>query len=70
MKAGADLRRNIENGEANTGRPSYSFFDPLFFAIDAPYGQFAGVDPGIVSGASAHLETSIRHWRNWEIGLG
>jgi TonB dependent receptor len=40
----------------------------LFFAIDSPYTESAGVDPGIVSGTPAHLETSIRHWRNWEIG--
>lgn len=69
VKAGADLRRNIENSDWNFGRPSYSFFDPLFFSIDAPYGQFAGVDPGIISGAPAHLAPSIRHWRNWEIGV-
>src|SRR5262249_12270810 len=42
MKAGLDLRRNIENTDSNVGRPSYFFFDPLFFAIDAPYGEGAG----------------------------
>jgi hypothetical protein len=41
----------------------------LFFDVDATYGQFAGVDPGIISGAPAHLETSNRHWRNWEVGV-
>ena len=69
VKGGVDLRRNIENSNANLGRPSYYFFDPLFFAVDAPYGEGAGVDPGILSGKPAHLETSFRHWRNWEAGL-
>ena len=69
MKGGVDLRRNIENGNADIGRPSYYFFDPLFFAVDAPYGEGAGVDPGILSGKPAHLETSFRHWRNWEAGV-
>ncbi len=69
VKMGADFRRNIENTEANLGRPSYFFFDPLFFAIDAPYGQDAGVDPGFISHQPAHLASSIRHWRNWEFGL-
>ena len=69
VKGGVDLRRNIENSNANLGRPSYLFFDPLFFAIDAPYGEGAGVDPGILSGKPAHLETSFRHWRNRESGL-
>ena len=68
LKAGGELRRNIENSEFNVGRPSYYFFDSLFFAIDSPYGEGAGVDPGIVSGTPAHLATNIRHWRNWEIG--
>jgi hypothetical protein len=43
LKAGAELRRNIENSDWNAGRPSYYFFDPLFFAIDSPYTEFAGV---------------------------
>jgi hypothetical protein len=68
VKMGAELRRNLENSDLNAGRPSYYFFDPLFFAIDAPYGEGAGVDPGIISGTPAHLETNIRHWRNWEVG--
>lgn len=68
LKAGGELRRNLENSDFNAGRPSYYFFDSLFFAIDSPYTEGAGVDPGIVSGTPAHLETSIRHWRNWEIG--
>ena len=68
IKAGVDVRRNIENSDLNVGRPSYSFFDSLFFAIDAPYTEGAGVDPGFGNNAPAHLETSIRHWRNWEVG--
>ena len=68
LKAGVDVRRNIENSNFNVGRPSYGFFDSLFFATDAPYGEFAGVDPGFIANTPAHLETSSRHWRNWEIG--
>jgi len=68
LKAGGELRRNIENSDWNAGRPSYYFFDSLFFAIDSPYNESVGVDPGIVSGTPAHLATNIRHWRNWEIG--
>jgi hypothetical protein len=69
VKIGGEFHRNIENTDANLGRPSYYFFDPLFFAIDAPYGQGAGVDPGIINHTSAHLASSIRHWRNWDVGL-
>ena len=68
LKAGIELRRNIENSDFNAGRPEYSFFDSLFFAIDAPYLEDVGVDPGFVSGGPASLATSIRHWRNWDIG--
>lgn len=68
LKIGFDARRNIENSEFNVGRPSYYFFDPLFFAVDAPYSMSAGVDPGFISGQPAHLSTNIRHWRNWEFG--
>ena len=68
MKIGADFRRNIENSEFNVARPSYYFFDPLFFAADAPYGMVAGVDPGLISNQPAHLQSSIRHWRNKEVG--
>src|ERR1051326_435652 len=52
MKMGVDLRRNIENSEFNVARPSYYFFDPLFFTADAPYLEVAGVDPGFVSGTN------------------
>jgi outer membrane receptor protein involved in Fe transport len=68
LKIGADLRRNLENSYIGAGRPSYYFFDPLFFAIDAPYREAAGVDPGIVSGRPAHLSDNVRHFRNWEVG--
>jgi hypothetical protein len=68
IKAGVDFRRNIENSEFNVGRPSYYFFDSLFFAADAPYTEAAGVDPGIVSGSPAHLQSNVRHWRNLEMG--
>lgn len=68
LKVGADIRRNLENSNWNTDRPSYAFFDSLFFAAGAPYGEFAGVDPGIVSGRPAQLSTNIRHWRNLEFG--
>jgi len=48
MKVGVDFRRNIENSEFNVARPSYYFYDQVFFAADAPYYQAAGVDPGSV----------------------
>jgi len=68
LKAGVDVRRNIENGDFNVARPSYGFFDPLFFATDAPYFESAGVNPEFTATTPAHLETNIRHWRNWEVG--
>lgn len=68
FKTGADFRRNIENSEFNVARPSYYFFDQLFFAVDKPYGQVAGIDPGFVSNRPAELASNIRHWRNLEIG--
>src|SRR5712691_2933436 len=68
FKAGVDFRRNLENSSFEVGRPSYYFFDSLFFAADAPFEEFAGVDPGIVSGQPAQLATNIRHWRNLELG--
>jgi outer membrane receptor protein involved in Fe transport len=67
IRAGAEARRNMENSDLNA-RPSYNFYDPLFFAIDAPYSEAAGVDPGIISGTRSQLATNIRHWRNWELG--
>ncbi|MGE5206670.1 MAG: carboxypeptidase regulatory-like domain-containing protein, partial [Chlamydiota bacterium] len=68
IKIGADIRRNIENSEFNVARPSYYFFDPLFFAVDSPYSEAAGVDPGILTNHPAALNTNIRHWRNIEFG--
>ena len=68
LKAGVDFRRNLENSEFNVARPSYYFFDPLFFAADTPYTQSAGVDPGILSNTPAHLASNFRHWRNLEMG--
>src|ERR1019366_3603033 len=69
LKVGGELRRNLENSEMDAGLPSYSFFDPLFFAIDAPYSENVGVDPGFATGKQAQLATSIRHWRNWDVGV-
>jgi hypothetical protein len=68
IKIGGELRRNIENSEFNVARPSYYFYDPFFFAVDAPYGMAAGVDPGFVSKSLAQLATNKRHWRNVEFG--
>jgi outer membrane receptor for ferrienterochelin and colicin len=76
MKAGVDFRRNIENSEFNVARPSYYFYDQVFFAADAPYYQVAGVDPGICAPPcgsynqtpSASLLSNVRHWRNLEMG--
>jgi hypothetical protein len=68
FKIGGEVRRNIENSEFNVARPSYYFYDPFYFAVDAPYGMAAGVDPGFVAKAPAQLATNIRHWRNIEFG--
>jgi carboxypeptidase family protein/TonB-dependent receptor-like protein len=68
IKAGVDIKRNLENSVFNVARPSYYFFDPLFFAADAPYVQVSGVDPGFVSGSPAQLASNFRHWRNTEYG--
>ncbi len=68
IKIGGEIRRNIENSEFNVARPSYYFYDPFFFAVDAPYGMAAGVDPGFVSKQLAQLATNKRHWRNIEFG--
>ena len=68
MKIGMDFKRNIENSEFNVARPSYEFFDSIWFAADAPYFEVAGVDPGFVSGNPAQLASNVRHWRNLEFG--
>jgi outer membrane receptor protein involved in Fe transport len=78
MKIGADFRRNIENSEFNVARPSYYFYDQVYFAADAPYLQINGVDPGICKAPcpassynpnpQAQLSSNFRHWRNLEFG--
>jgi outer membrane receptor for ferrienterochelin and colicin len=78
MKVGADFRRNIENSEFNIARPSYYFYDQVFFAADSPYQQLNGVDPGICKAPcppssynpnpQAQLSDNFRHWRNLEFG--
>jgi hypothetical protein len=68
FKAGADFRRNLENSEFNVARPSYYFFDQLFFAVDAPYAEVGGVDPGFVGNRPPELASNQRNWRNLEIG--
>ena len=69
FKIGGDIRRNIENSEFNVARPSYEFFDSVFFAVDQPAEQVAGVNPGIISSIPAALGSNFRHWRNLEYGL-
>ena len=69
LKFGVEYRDNRENSEFNVARPSLYFFDPLFFAADAPYEQVAGVDPGIISGQPAQLATNNRAWFNFEVGV-
>jgi Carboxypeptidase regulatory-like domain/TonB dependent receptor len=78
MKMGVDFRRNIENSEFNIARPSYYFYDQVYFAADAPYLQVNGVDPGICKAPcpassynpnpQAQLSDNFRHWRNLEFG--
>jgi outer membrane receptor for ferrienterochelin and colicin len=78
LKVGVDFKRNIENSEFNIARPSYYFYDQVYFAADAPYEQVAGVDPGICKApcpASSYnpnpqgqLSDNFRHWRNLEFG--
>jgi outer membrane receptor protein involved in Fe transport len=68
LEAGVEIERNIENSNFNAGRPGYEFFDSLFFAIDTPYLEDVGVDPGFATGSPAQLATSIRHWRNANFG--
>ncbi len=68
IKIGVDIKRNIENSEFNVARPSYEFYDTLFFAVDAPYFQYAGVDPGFATNKPAALADNVRHFRNVEFG--
>jgi hypothetical protein len=70
LKMGGELRRNREISEFDVGRPSYTFFDQLFFAVDAPYAVFGGVDPGFTDGSlNAQLATNVRDWSNFEMGV-
>jgi outer membrane receptor protein involved in Fe transport len=69
LKVGAEFKRNIENSEFDAGRPSYYFFDMLYFAADLPSFEGAGVNPELTSGGSAHLDTNIRAFRNYELGF-
>ena len=50
------------------GTQATNFSIPSSFAIDEPYLEDVGVDPGFASDTPAHLATNIRHWRNWNIG--
>ncbi len=68
MKTGFDISRNQENSEFNVARPSYYFFDQLFFAADTPATVAAGVDPGIITNKPAELSTNNRAWRNLDWG--
>ena len=68
IKTGVDFKRNLENSEFDIARGSYYFFDPLFFAVDAPYGQAAGVNPGFTTNQPGALGDNVRHWRNLEFG--
>jgi hypothetical protein len=68
LKVGVDVKRNLENSEFDVARGSYYFFDPLFFAADAPYKQASGVDPGFTTHTPAQLADNIRHFRNIEFG--
>src|SRR5437588_2259611 len=76
FKIGADFRRNIENSLFSVARPSYEFFDSVYFAVDAPAEEDAGVNPGICAPPcssfsttpSPSLSENVRHWRNLEVG--
>jgi hypothetical protein len=68
LKMGVEFRRNLENSDFNVARPSYYFFDHLFFGADAPEYEVAGVDPGILTGRPAELSSNNRAWRNLEVG--
>jgi Carboxypeptidase regulatory-like domain/TonB dependent receptor len=76
LKIGADFRRNIENSEFSVARPSYEMFDQVYFAVDAPAEEDAGVNPGICGppctsfnqNPTPQLQSNFRHWRNLEVG--
>ncbi|MDA2933430.1 TonB-dependent receptor, partial [Acidobacteria bacterium AH-259-D05] len=81
MKAGFEYRSRREPSEFNVGRPSYYFFDLFWFAVDNPYFQIGGVDPGVavsttepVTATSPFvkdptLKTNRRDWRSHEFSL-
>jgi len=69
LKFGGEFKRNIENSEFNVGRPSYYFFDMLYFAADLPYWQASGVNPELAAGTGGHIDTNIRAWRNYEVSV-
>ncbi|MCJ7504763.1 MAG: TonB-dependent receptor [Acidobacteriia bacterium] len=69
LKLGGEFKRNIENSEFNVGRPSYYFFDMLYFAANLPYQLAAGVNPELTTGGAAHIDTNIRGFRNYELGF-
>ncbi len=68
IKTGVDIKRNIENSEFDIARGSYYFFDSVYFAADAPYGEAAGVNPGFATNQPGALGDNVRHWRNLEFG--
>lgn len=81
MKAGFEFRARREPSEFNVGRPSYYFFDVFWFAVDAPYFQIAGVDPGVAVSRTdpvtarspkvkdPFLQSNIRDWRSKEFSF-
>jgi len=69
IKVGGEVRFNQENSEFNVGRPSYYFFDMLYFAAGLSYWEAAGVNPELGAGGLGHLDTNIRGFRNHELGF-
>jgi hypothetical protein len=59
LRAGVEVWRNIENSNFNVGRPSYNFFDSLFFATDAPCAEGAGGRNTLVGPGYWAVDTSI-----------
>ncbi len=71
LKMGFEVKRNQENSEFNVGRADYEVGDIFFFAVDAPYFEVAGTDPGRLTGVNNDppaLSSNIRGWRNTEYG--
>ncbi len=69
LKFGGEYKANQENSQFNVGRPSYGFYDQVYFASDLPYIEAAGVNPELFTGNPSHLDTNIRAWRNYELGF-